>query len=730
MAVSFFLDLWNKWNIRGFVVLSLSLQICLILFAPLRKKTANRPIIFLLWLAYLMADSVAAFAVGLISHNQGNLHARVAEVDGALQAFWASFLLLHLGGPDTITAFSLEDSSLWKRHLLSLIFQVGAAIYVFVRIFPSDKSLVIPTILVFLAGFIKIAERTLALYLSSFPKLRESMLLDNKPRMAADSSQLLEELIVHSDGYGCSDEEGAKLAESIVVKHAYSFFQIFKVFIADLIFTKQQREMSRKYFAKVSAVDALRLILVELDFIYEELHTKALTIRHRWSYIFRIIAFTSVAVALGLFNRLKKYRLLELDVKITHILLFGGIVLDGIALFMLVFSDWTVARIKYNTTGSSKLDSFLYKLVSATDYLRKPRYATSEVYPKANVTYEVFDTPLIFRRWSESISACNLFSEALKESPRKICKCNRFRGIIVFKNICSFPFRMVDKIISRFHQAGETIARCCGKRSMNAEYVSENLFIKKLWIFIFNDVKRRSENVDDPEWVRLTIKNRGITHLWGLDSPNVPKEHVNMANFHSMIILWHIVTEICYNTEKPTERNDEREFSKILSDYMLYLLLNQPNVMSGVTVVGIAQKRTVETLLELRRLIISDAPKDLAEICKKLYDEAAPRGRVAPRLANQSESLVKLGLSLVHRMEERVGEAKWNIMSGQWVEMLQHAAVNIKGEAHVQVLSKGGELLAFVWLLMAHFGCFYRAEWGMYYEFWDEMSKHRPARAI
>ncbi|XP_018721512.2 uncharacterized protein LOC108956430 [Eucalyptus grandis] len=366
MASSFILDLWNKWNIRGFVVLSLSLQVTLILFAPLRKKTASRPIIFLLWLAYLMADSVAAFVVELISHNQGNSSAHVAEVDRAIQAFWASFLLLHLGGPDTITAFSLEDNSLWQRHLLNLIFQVGAAIYVFVRIFPNDKLLVIPTILAFLAGFIKIMERTLALYLSSFPKLRELMLSDDKLRdyklrMAANSSQLLEEVSVHLDGYGSSNEEGAKLVESIVVNHAYSFFQIFKIFIADLIYIKQQREMSMDYFDKVYAVDALRVISVELNFIYEELHTKALTIRHKWSYIFRIIAFTSIVVALGLFNCLKKHRLPELDVKITYILLFGGIIIDGIALFMLIFSDWTVAKIKYSTTGSSKLDSFLYK---------------------------------------------------------------------------------------------------------------------------------------------------------------------------------------------------------------------------------------------------------------------------------------------------------------------------------------------------------------------------------
>ncbi|XP_039167207.1 uncharacterized protein LOC120292829 [Eucalyptus grandis] len=674
-----------------------------------------------------MADWVAAFAVGLISHNQGNSSAHVVEVDEGLQAFWASFLLLHLGGPDTITAFSLEDSSLWPRHLLSLIFQVYTAIYVFVRIFPSDKSLMIPTILVFLAGVIKIVERTLALYLSSLPRVRESTLLEKELRMAEDS-QLLEELNVLGDGHGCSDEGRAKLDESIVIKHAYPFFQIFKVFIVDLIFTKQQREMSCEYFAKVSAMDALRVISVELDFIYEKLHTKALTIRHKWSYIFRIITCTSVAVALGQFNRLKKYGLLELDVKITHVLLFGGIILDGIALLMLIFSDWTIARIKYNTTWSSKLDLFLHKLVSTMDYLRKPRYATCEVEPNTNVTYEVLDTPLIFLRWSESISACNLFSEALKESPRKICKCNQFWGIIIIKNICSLPFQMVDKIISCVHQAGQTIERFCGKRSMivNAKYVSKNHFIKKLWIIIFNEVKEKSRGLDNPEKVRHIVKTSGnLFFPRKLLSRNLDEvvEHITKANFHIDIIRLHIATEIWYNIEISIGRNDEREFSKILSDYMLYLLLNQPTVMSTVAAVGIAQMISSETLRELRDRIISDVTKDPEGMCKKLYNTVGFRARAVLGGNYHSESLLNEGVHLAHEMED-LGKMKWNFMSQAWLGMLLYAAVNIKGEAHVQVLSKGGELLTFIWLLMAHFGCFYKPEWGMYYEFWDEWGEY------
>ncbi|XP_020972451.1 uncharacterized protein LOC107626652 [Arachis ipaensis] len=63
------------------------------------------------------ADWLATVSLGNLANNNNH------DQNSALQALWAPFLLLHLGGPDTITAFSLEDNSLWLRHLLGLIVQ-------------------------------------------------------------------------------------------------------------------------------------------------------------------------------------------------------------------------------------------------------------------------------------------------------------------------------------------------------------------------------------------------------------------------------------------------------------------------------------------------------------------------------------------------------------------------------------------------------------------------------
>ncbi|VAH00470.1 unnamed protein product [Triticum turgidum subsp. durum] len=68
-------------------------------------------------------------------------------------------MLLHLGGQDTITAFSMEDCALWKRHLLNLTTQVALAIYVVGKQWQGDKQLVAPMVLIFISGTAKYMER-------------------------------------------------------------------------------------------------------------------------------------------------------------------------------------------------------------------------------------------------------------------------------------------------------------------------------------------------------------------------------------------------------------------------------------------------------------------------------------------------------------------------------------------------------------------------------------------
>lgn len=105
----------------------------------------------LLWLAYLSADTVAIFVLG-------HLAVRASEPGHQLMSFWAPFVLVHLGGQDTMSAFSKQDNELWTRHLLSLVTQVGVAGYVVAKASSwPDARLTAAMVIMFLSGFFKYA---------------------------------------------------------------------------------------------------------------------------------------------------------------------------------------------------------------------------------------------------------------------------------------------------------------------------------------------------------------------------------------------------------------------------------------------------------------------------------------------------------------------------------------------------------------------------------------------
>lgn len=43
--------------------------------------------------------------------------------------FWSLFLLLHLGGPDTMSAYALEDNAMSVRKFAEMFFHVMGASY-------------------------------------------------------------------------------------------------------------------------------------------------------------------------------------------------------------------------------------------------------------------------------------------------------------------------------------------------------------------------------------------------------------------------------------------------------------------------------------------------------------------------------------------------------------------------------------------------------------------------
>ncbi|KAH1085290.1 hypothetical protein GYH30_017335 [Glycine max] len=147
-------NLWNEWELRVMVLASLSFHSILILLGNKRKYCTRTILRITLWFAYLLAEWLATFSLGVLSNKVGENEGDFVEPKYVIISLWAPILPLHLGGSDTIIAYSMEDNELWSRRFLSFSVQVVMALYIFLRAW-TNTDLNILAIPIFIAGIIK-----------------------------------------------------------------------------------------------------------------------------------------------------------------------------------------------------------------------------------------------------------------------------------------------------------------------------------------------------------------------------------------------------------------------------------------------------------------------------------------------------------------------------------------------------------------------------------------------
>lgn len=83
----------------------------------------------------MMADSIVTIASGVISKNLGDVNDVKDKSLFEITAFWPPWLLLHLGGLDTITAYCLKDNK------LRLGIQTGVVLNIWIIILTGSLTL-------------------------------------------------------------------------------------------------------------------------------------------------------------------------------------------------------------------------------------------------------------------------------------------------------------------------------------------------------------------------------------------------------------------------------------------------------------------------------------------------------------------------------------------------------------------------------------------------------------
>ncbi|KAE8022254.1 hypothetical protein FH972_008071 [Carpinus fangiana] len=321
--------LWKAWDIRAMVLLSLILQITLFICGNRRKSSVKTWIRFTIWVAYLMANWVVTTALGKLS----DADVIIPSANYELRALWAPLLFLHLGGPDTITAYASEDNKLWLRHFLVALVQLGLAIYVLLLSWTTWLSfLAFP---IFLAGFIKNGERVWALYSSAIAHISLS------------TTNHLED-----------DQENPHARKLIL---AHQSFAIFRPYIVNYIsvaddhlkdswkgFTWRFREpvlkqLLSRLLNEISSMDIVELfdvIKIELGFTFDMIYTKAVINYTKKGCILRLITlfcFLSVSLVFFSYNSIN-----NVDFGITAVLLVMAVVVELYAIIVVLSSDWTM----------------------------------------------------------------------------------------------------------------------------------------------------------------------------------------------------------------------------------------------------------------------------------------------------------------------------------------------------------------------------------------------------
>lgn len=591
---------FNEWEMQLLVLLSFMLQWFLFFAGSLRRRGTSGFLRLSIWAAYLGADLVAVYSLGLLSRHQhitpeGHIPWRTQPLD----FFWAPFLLIHLGGQDTITAFSMEDNNLWLRHLLNQVVQVVLAMYVFWKsIGRHNVELLVSGILVFVAGAIKYGERTWSLKCGSLETSTGHHYINTLPKE-----------IDFDDGY-----------YSIVCVALDSMPYILDIFSVRSLFGRSP--LSEETLRDQNKM--LKVVRLQLGMMHDDLYTKTIVLRTRSAIILRCISQISVLVAFALFHGNDKWWYSRGDIVITYTLFIGGFLLEVCAVFTLMMSPWTWAWLKVQKCNMlARLSWFIF---------------SSDIgWPEKE------------QRWPNLMGQYNLKSWLTGNNNRQPRTCNQ-RVMAVIKRLFMDLIGVEKKKIFWVSKLLDT--EYVNVDKMMLEYVAKEISLLHDE-FPIGDVptEKPPHGKERREWKNI--------------EPLLQKTQTDLGNdFGRGILEMHMLTEIhlCkYPSLSDMEANNAGmvEVCRKLSHYMMYLLVTHPSMLP--------LNISAEATLGLDPKVIEDDLESNEEF-----------------LEPSKETLE----GMVH----------------MWIRLLIYAAGKSRVEMHKAQLSRGGELITFVWLFMSHYG--------------------------
>ncbi|XP_062188958.1 uncharacterized protein LOC133892289 [Phragmites australis] len=679
----------TEWLIRAMVLSSFVAHVVLFLFADIRRHRAFDWRTLLLWLAYQMSDSIVNYALshlslGSTSHEQ------------QLIAFWAALLLLYLGGTDNITAYSLEDSKLWKRKALDVFFKVGGSIYVLYKhVYIGGGGTLIPaSAIMFAVGIAKYVEKVLALRGGDLSSIQST----RKRQPGATRRQKL------------NDEQALLVAHDL--------FDICKGAFADFWVVNDAREPSRTIFSSESLTlkDKCKVVEMELSLMYDTLYTKASVIYTWRGYGVRVASPVATAAAILLFWLYSKDGHRLADVVITYILLVFTFLLDVRWLLGALASTWTYAFL------TDRPGPLHHKLVCSGRWQRLRR-AVMPMDPRWLLLYRLPSSS--YRRWSGTIGQYNLLRE---------CTHGNTRSGFFSRQLKKFAS---DDIWKEYQY------------SRGFEVPEQELVFERVWELLMTPSRKEKEEEEKkkeakPEALVLGHEDRRLLDH-ALDFG---------PELQELVLIWHIATDVFFlHIDEEAASSPDGKVIKTLSDYMVFLVAVRQEMLPGLKLHSLY----TETRVALETIWKVNAKKSSSCRPRTSPRGRAREKKLASALQCMEGKLVDSNKSCLYKKSiilsdgtycaelllGRLEPSDWKtnptkekslkllqfFFSGPWweeywkhvelqsnmprllkfilkvwVRMLIFGSVRCSRDSHARQLSRGGDLTTIVWMLAVHAG--------------------------
>ncbi|RCV19447.1 hypothetical protein SETIT_3G385400v2 [Setaria italica] len=667
MAGGLVVHLWNAWAIQILVLLSFALQVSLLVCAGIRRRQASSALRLLIWLLYLVADSTAIYTLGHLSVTSSRSS---QQEQHQLAAFWAPFLLLHLGGQDSITAYAFEDNRLWLRHLLTLLVQALAAAFVIYKYVAADTAagagttatttLLLADILVFIVGVLKYGERTWALKCGNMADIESTVLSSRHHTYKSFFSKDLRfpfprGTTVANSTHDDDDEE--------FLLAAHCLLHMCKSLFAGVLVTTTSFQLATIALHTHSfKADLFKLVELELSLMYDIIYTKASVIHTWYGYCIRFASLLATLSAFLLFQFSSTHGYGAADVAITYILLVGALVLEIVSVCRAVGSTWMCALLYCLDWGQP-----LSLLKSLRRHVRAARK----------------------RRWSGSIGQFNIFDVCTRDTAKIASRVASKMGLkhwwnkVHFSGTVTLTASLKDLLL-------ETLPRIDVKKSRGVRMLRSRGLSKTL-----------------PKWSSWTAN----------------------ADFEKSILVWHIATQVYlwesskfddqHSTEEARNRQQQlAEAIKMASDYMMFLLVAKPDMLpSTARAAHICNSEYVHSCKLLEHLYstnhyhgssISQQTQGTAQRILGNFRSIPNRESLVTEMMSFTGhidgSACYCGLTLAEellRMESSAPDLLEMVFE-VWLQLLCHAAHQCARDSHPRQLNTGGEFITIVWLLTHH----------------------------